>query len=1009
MLPRDLMTASPAACRTPAASWPWLRGVFAAMVMLGAAVAVAVAVAAPPTGAAGWTIGLAVDESGVLYGWGQQVAPGASAPRRIHLPVAVKQAIAGARQGFAIGVDGTLWGWGNNVTGQLGDGTFVPRALPVQLGSGYVALSSNVNHTLAIQSDGTLWTWGSRQYSPARVGTDSGYSAVAAGYLHSVAVKSDGSVWTWGRNEQGQLGLGSPSGDSVALPMAIGLTHVRAVAAGYNHSLALKTDGTLWAWGDNTGGQLGDGTGSDAATPRLVGSGYVAMAAQGYQSMGVKSDGSVVTWGSGTLAPTLKASGASMVAAGFSHGLALQPGGQLIAWGNNRFGQLGDGSTTDRAAPVRLESTWAAVSAGESFNLALKADGSLWAWGDDFEGQLGNGPPESKTTATVIGTGFRTVAAAQTHRLALKSDGSLWSWGQGSARLGLGVVGNKLLPEQVGSGYMAAVAGSGHSMALKTDGILWTWGGGSEGQLGYESLVEWLPRQLGVQRYSAIAAGHQHSLAMQADGTLWAWGANSAGQLGLGDRNARSQPTRVGGGYQAVMAGGNFSLAFKSDGSLWVWGSNEAGQLGLGHLDDRLTPTLLGNGYTKVAAGYAHVAALRADGSLWVWGNNDAHELGRGDRKDQATPIRLGEDFVDVFSGAAALHTMALRRDGTVWIWGLNSTGQLGDGTLAATARPLNLVNEAATGSLRLAKFGSGVATAELLAYLLKLQNQGYDLQASITDLRASGLLGEVYFTALLPRNSPLAGCVSPCSAAAAKSQPSPSPPLRRGPLSAFRPVRPLADAASASMVAGVLSRGGFKQTSGSGSAQADSTYNGDLGRATALSVASGVGDALTGSNAVICMGVTVPELSAKGQVLMRPIATGSAVEGVVQCPPVQTAATLARFRSLASGPISARTIVAEVTPLDEERGQVRQVFSWAVTADGRQFMQTAPNVWEPMAEPMQPVATVTLPSTGNFRLEVTRELNLVGLEGTLVFIGVGANWPDVRDFNKAGQHYTVQ
>ena len=210
-------------------------------------------------------------------------------------------------------------------------------------------------------------------------------------------------------------------------------------------------------------------------------------------------------------------------------------------------------------------------------------------------------------------------------------------------------------------------------------------------------------------------------------------------------------------------------------------------------------------------------------------------------------------------------------------------------------------------------------------------------------------------------------------------------------------------------MVAGVISRGGFKQTSGSSSAQAEVAYNGDLGRATALSVFSGVGDPLAGSNAVICMGVTVPELSAKGQVLVRPVATGSATQGVVHCPPVQTAATLGRFRAQASGPITARTIVAEVTPLAEERGQRRQIFSWAVAPDGRQFMQTAPNVWEPMAEPMRPVANVVLPATGTYKLDVTRGLDLSGLEGTMVFIGVGNNWPEVRDFNKAGQHYTVR
>ena len=210
-------------------------------------------------------------------------------------------------------------------------------------------------------------------------------------------------------------------------------------------------------------------------------------------------------------------------------------------------------------------------------------------------------------------------------------------------------------------------------------------------------------------------------------------------------------------------------------------------------------------------------------------------------------------------------------------------------------------------------------------------------------------------------------------------------------------------------MAAGVLTRQGFKQT-GSSTATATPAYNGNLASAAALDVYRAVtSDPLAQSQAVICMGVTVPELSAKGQVLMLPIATGSEVKSAVQCPPVQTAATVARFRAEASGPITARTIVTEITPLPEERGTQRKIFSWAVTPDGRQYMQTGPGVWVPMADTMQPAATVTLPLSGPYRFETTNALNLSQLLGTLVFVGVGESWDDVRNLNKAAQHHTVQ
>ncbi len=188
---------------------------------------------------------------------------------------------------------------------------------------------------------------------------------------------------------------------------------------------------------------------------------------------------------------------------------------------------------------------------------------------------------------------------------------------------------------------------------------------------------------------------------------------------------------------------------------------------------------------------------------------------------------------------------------------------------------------------------------------------------------------------------------------------------------------------------------------------QAEAAYNGDLGRSGPLSVVPET--VLQDSNALICIGITVPEMSAKGQVLLRPIATGSAVNFVVQCPPVQTASTIAQFRVNATGPITARNIVAQINPLPEDRGKVRRLFSWAVAPDGRQYMQTAPNQWEDMTDPMRSAATVTLPLSGAYNFEVTRGLDLTSLAGTLVFIGIGDTWEEVRSLNKAGQYYTVR
>lgn len=981
--------------------------------------------AAPPALAAGRDFSLAVDDQGVLRGWGQQVASGSTLPRRVNgLPTASK-IFAGGHQVFVIDRQTGLWAWGDNVHGQLGDGTRIPRAIPVQVGSGFASVSTNLGHTLAIKTDGSLWGWGNGLYGTLGNGQDfiepvpiligEGYSEVAAGYEHSIGLKTDGSVWVWGRNQQGQLGTG---GADVRVPTPLGLA-ARAIAAGYDHCLMLQANGDLWAWGDNSWGQVGNDEGIRSTRPAFVGSGYVAIHAKGRTSMALKADGSLWIWGAVAASnetsyayrtPTLLASNVASFSAGFDHGLVQRSTGQVLAFGSNLFGQLGIGSTRYQGEPVEVGIGYAAVAGSEYVSVALTFGGAVWTWGDDFYNQLGDGPPESKTTPAQLGTGYKAVSVGFGHRLALKTNGSIWSWGYSGPALGLGVVGHQFEPQRVGGPFTAIAAGGGHSLALKADGTLWVWGSNSKGQLGFSTAGQWEPTQLGSaqNRYVAIAAGFNHSFGLRADGSLWGWGSNDWGQLGLGDTVDRATPALVGTGFTAVASGGFHTVALKADGSLWAWGGNFSGQLGLGHFIDQRTPTLVGTGFVKIQVGENHTLALKTDGTLWAWGENAYFQLGNGTAVDSADPVLIGSNYLEIGSGPTAQHSLALRKDGSVWIWGDNASGQLGEGTVAAAARPIAVVNETATGLLSLVKGAVAGNASDRLVFLLNLQKQGYDVSTTLSDLRATGILGDVYFTALLPKDSPLLRCSGgACGASAADAR---KRTLRagstRGP---FSSLRPLDGTTAPGMVSGVFSRGGFKQTGGTGYAQADKAFSGDLGRSGPLSVYSGVGDPLTGSNAVICMGVTIPDLSAKGQVLMRPIATGTAVQGVVQCPPVQTAATIAQFRAEASGAITARSIAVVIEPLAEDRGKTLKLFAWAVAPDGRQFMQSGPDLWEDMAEPVRPAATVTLPASGSYRHEVARGLNLTGLEGTLVFIGLGQSWDEVRSLNKAGHPYTVQ
>lgn len=634
---------------------------------------------------------------------------------------------AGAHTTCGIQTDSSLWCWGLNDRNQVGtmesDKAFTT---PQRLVFNAIDVAPGDAHTCAIDTEHQVWCWGanargqlgigmtSAPASPTLVSSSVRFTRIETSYAYGAtpggtndattyAIADDGTLWTWGGNDRGQLGQGAQSATPQLTPIQIGTDTWSDIAAGQLFACGITMTGQLRCWGNNSSGELGDGTTATRGVPGAViidgvdATNWKHVYAGLQQACAVNTAGRAYCWGANTRGQIGDAMGRStkpveltgptwdVLATGVLHTCGVATDHTLWCLGADGYGQLGDGGTSS-LAPVRVSTkTYSAVDTGYGHTCMVDTDGTLECAGDNTYGELGVGDTISRNTPATVGTAFATISAGTVHTCATKTNNSVSCWGANyNGQLGTGNFTDATTPSPVRAGTVATGEFVTSCTIDPTSFAMYCWGTNAYGQVGNGTKTTAQPTPYGISTllWMGASSGFKHTCGVQRTTKIvYCWGANDFGQLGNNSMTENINPTTASTGVQAdvVSAGGYHTCAIAGT-TLSCWGAGYTGQTGLGNNAARLVPTALGGQWKYVSAGDEATCGIRMDGALMCWGRNDRGQLGIGTYDAQFSPVRVGTDSDWASVAIKEAHGCAIKTDGSLWCWGDNSNGALANG-----------------------------------------------------------------------------------------------------------------------------------------------------------------------------------------------------------------------------------------------------------------------------------------------------------------------------------------